>query len=423
MALVLVTAHGAARTPVRATDPGQIEVAIDQQRRLEGEIAAQRGQLAQLKEQQGTLGAEVTRIVADLQAVGARLADAEERLAAITAELESTRATLKRYRARIARLAEQLAEVAADIIKARQELAQRTALLEDHLRIAYEQSQVSVLEVLASSESFGDAATELGAMVALSEEDKRLADDIRETRRRLEIRQQTLHDGRVRLRALEAEAAAREALQADQQRQADAARALLDQQRRLLDAYRAEQEAALAQVARNRGATEQLLAAHERALAGQRKLVAQMTAEAARLEIAYRGRFAWPEKGDFIVTQEFGKTSFDDAHTGIDMAYHDPRLRCSGPIYAVADGVVLADGQPNTAYGDKAIGVIVGHSQRLQTWYWHLSREVVSKGQQVKAGDLIGYEGKTGLATGCHLHLQVMLDGKAVEPRAYLPRS
>jgi murein DD-endopeptidase MepM/ murein hydrolase activator NlpD len=65
--------------------------------------------------------------------------------------------------------------------------------------------------------------------------------------------------------------------------------------------------------------------------------------------------------------------------------------------------------------------VIIGHSQRLQTWYWHLSSEVVSVEQQVLAGDLIGYEGATGLATGCHLHFQVMFDEEPVEPRDYLP--
>ena len=68
-----------------------------------------------------------------------------------------------------------------------------------------------------------------------------------------------------------------------------------------------------------------------------------------------------------------------------------------------------------------AIGVIIGHSQRLQTWYWHMSRETVSVGQQVSTGDLLGFEGATGLATGCHLHFEVLFDGKPVNPRGYLP--
>ena len=118
------------------------------------------------------------------------------------------------------------------------------------------------------------------------------------------------------------------------------------------------------------------------------------------------------------MTQEFGWTNFDHNHTGMDMAYHNG---CGGPIYAAGSGTVLADGRPNVNYGDTAIGVVIGHSQRLQTWYWHLSREIVSVGQKVDTGDLIGYEGATGNATGCHLHFQVNLDEAAVNPRNYLP--
>jgi len=95
--------------------------------------------------------------------------------------------------------------------------------------------------------------------------------------------------------------------------------------------------------------------------------------------------------------------------------------RCGGPIYAAGDGIVLADGRPNAKYGDTAIGVIIGHSQRLATIYWHLSREIVTVGQDVHVGDLIGYEGATGFATGCHLHFGVQFDGVAVNPRNYLP--
>jgi murein DD-endopeptidase MepM/ murein hydrolase activator NlpD len=153
-------------------------------------------------------------------------------------------------------------------------------------------------------------------------------------------------------------------------------------------------------------------------LAGQRELVARLKQRADRLDIAYRGRFAWPEKGDFYVTQEFGWTNFDHHHTGMDMAYHNG---CGGPIFAAGSGTVLADGRPNLNYGDTAIGVVIGHSQRLQTWYWHLSREIVNVGQRVETGDLIGYEGATGNATGCHLHFQVNLDDIPINPRNYLP--
>lgn len=120
-----------------------------------------------------------------------------------------------------------------------------------------------------------------------------------------------------------------------------------------------------------------------------------------------------------MVTQEFGPTIYETFHTGIDIAYYHPV--CGGKIYAAADGVVLADGRPKAEWGDTAIGVIIGHSQRLQTWYWHLASEIVSVGQEVHAGDLIGYEGSTGWASGCHLHFQVMFDDKPVNPASTCP--
>jgi murein DD-endopeptidase MepM/ murein hydrolase activator NlpD len=161
-----------------------------------------------------------------------------------------------------------------------------------------------------------------------------------------------------------------------------------------------------------------LMEEERKQLAGQQALVKKLKRQANRLDLAYRGRFAWPERGDFYVTQEFGWTNFDHHHTGLDMAY---RNGCGGPIYAAGDGLVMADGRPNLAYDDTAIGVVIGHSQRLQTWYWHLSREIVSVGQHVEVGDLIGYEGATGFATGCHLHFQVNLDDEPINPRNYLP--
>jgi murein DD-endopeptidase MepM/ murein hydrolase activator NlpD len=50
-----------------------------------------------------------------------------------------------------------------------------------------------------------------------------------------------------------------------------------------------------------------------------------------------------------------------------------------------------------------------------------MSREIVSVGQYVSTGQLIGYEGSTGWSTGCHLHFETRLDGIPVNPRRYLP--
>ena len=416
--LIIAVAPGSVRQPVRADDPG-VNDAIAAQERMEAELARQRSQLDALRRQQADLTASLAELDSQLGDVGLQLEAAVQKLNTVTRNLERSRADLEQYRLQIKNLEADLATVAVDIRGTRRDLAARELLLEDHLKAAYEQSQTSVLEILLSTESFTQASNQLTYLLSLSDEDRQLAEDIRGVRQRLQIRQQTLRDGRNTLADLRDSEAERAASLAEQQAQVDAARKRLEEFQRQLEELQAEQREELAAAAENDLRTQEAIAAQERALAGQRALVEQLKAEADKLDIAYRGRFAWPERGDFFVTQEYGRTSFNANHTGLDMAYRTPR--CGGPIYAAADGVVLADGRPNIRYGDTAIGVVIGHSQRLQTWYWHMSQEVVSVGDEVVAGQLIGYEGATGYATGCHLHFQVMFDGNPANPRNYLP--
>jgi murein DD-endopeptidase MepM/ murein hydrolase activator NlpD len=418
LALLVALAPGGVRPAVTADEP-DVNDAITEQEQMEEELARQRSQLDALRRQEASLTSSLAILAEDLDAVGIELDDAIAKLEVVTARLEQSRADLRRYRTQIDELEVDLRQVAEDIDQSEIDLAAREALLEDHLRDAYEQSQTSLLEIILSADSFDQASSQLSYLLTMSDEDRRLAEEIRLARERLEIRRQTLRDGQETLHELRAAEQERAERLARQQEAVDAARRELRTYQRRLAEIQAQQRAQLRHSRQNAARTEELIAAQRRALEGQRRLVERLKRRAERLDLAYRGRFAWPEKGNVIITQEFGHTPFNDNHTGIDMAYYDQP--CSGPIYAAADGVVLADGRPNAAYDDNAIGVVIGHSQKLQTWYWHLSSELVHVGQEVETGDLLGYEGKTGLATGCHLHFEVLFDGEPQNPRNYLP--
>jgi murein DD-endopeptidase MepM/ murein hydrolase activator NlpD len=405
-------------TTVLAGDP-DVNGALAQQQEMQQQLAQQQAALASLVETQSTLGSDLQQISGDLAAVGVAIDDAETRLRAMSLELQDARAQLGVYRSQITNLASSLGRIEVEIGTSTANLNTREALLQDHLRAAYRESQVSVLEVILSSQSFSQTAAVLGDMLTLSDGDRQLADEIRSARAQLQIREATLRDGRTTLAGLEQAAASRAATLAAQQRELDLAQQALSSKKAKLEKLQADEQAQLAAARTDADAYRQKIADQEAALTGQSELIASLRQEADKLDVAYHGRFDWPLIGDFVVTQEFGHTSFESFHSGIDLAYTSPI--CGGPIYAAADGVVLADGRPNAQYGDTAIGVILGHSQRLQTWYWHLSREVVSVGQTVRAGDIIGYEGATGWATGCHLHFQVMFDDEPVNPRLYLP--
>lgn len=63
--------------------------------------------------------------------------------------------------------------------------------------------------------------------------------------------------------------------------------------------------------------------------------------------------------------------------------------------------------------------LIIDHKYGYESYYAHLSKYNVEQGQKVKRGDLIGFMGSTGLSSGTHLHYEVHLDGKEVDPVHY----
>lgn len=97
------------------------------------------------------------------------------------------------------------------------------------------------------------------------------------------------------------------------------------------------------------------------------------------------------------------------AHKGVDFA-----AAMGTPAKATADGVVAFDGQ-QSGYGNV---VILNHQGNLSTVYGHLSRfaKGLHKGERVRQGDVIGYVGMTGLATGPHLHYEFRVNGLQHDP-------
>ncbi len=94
-------------------------------------------------------------------------------------------------------------------------------------------------------------------------------------------------------------------------------------------------------------------------------------------------------------------------HEGMDF-----KARHGTAIAAVSDGRVSAAGRA----GGCGIAVRLDHGSGLSTRYCHMSRMVVSSGQQVRRGQVIGYVGSTGLSTGAHLHYEMYRGGRAINP-------
>lgn len=119
----------------------------------------------------------------------------------------------------------------------------------------------------------------------------------------------------------------------------------------------------------------------------------------------------WPTTGD--VSSPYGlRWGGSDFHPGIDIADD-----AGTPIVATADGVVTDAGWNSGGYGNM---VDIDHGNGYVTRYAHAQAVVVSPGQYVRRGQVIAYMGSTGYSTGPHLHYEVRVNGKAINPASFL---
>jgi len=153
--------------------------------------------------------------------------------------------------------------------------------------------------------------------------------------------------------------------------------------------------------------------------------------EAARLQAARRaallsgqqppplvgapGALSWPVSGR--ISSPFGMRTNPVSgrflmHTGIDIA-----AEMGTTIVAPADGKVISAGWNDGGYGNM---IILDNGGPMSTLFGHLSQIFVAPDQEVKRGQAIGAVGSTGESTGPHLHFEVRIDGKPVDPMSYL---
>jgi len=121
----------------------------------------------------------------------------------------------------------------------------------------------------------------------------------------------------------------------------------------------------------------------------------------------------WPVEG--FLTRGFELSPLDPtlSHTGIDLAV--PR---GTPVRAVAGGIVLA-ADWTTKYGHR---VIIDHGGVVMTVYGHNELLLVQPGDRIKANTPIALSGNSGISTAPHLHFEVWVNGRVVDPRAILPK-
>lgn len=118
-----------------------------------------------------------------------------------------------------------------------------------------------------------------------------------------------------------------------------------------------------------------------------------------------------PTKGGYL-SSYFGEVRAKSVHKGIDIAKN-----LGESVNASLDGKVIKAGYNNGGYGNL---IVIEHENNMKTYYAHLNEIYVNVGDMVKKDDIIGAVGSTGNSTGPHLHFELRVDNKPVDPVKYI---
>jgi murein DD-endopeptidase MepM/ murein hydrolase activator NlpD len=399
--IVLGAGSLSANADTTSPDPQQQQAVIDQIRAQLGSNLAD-AMAAQQQLRQSLLDNSVQQ-----QDVQAKIVDVEAKIADLDAQIEAA----QRFEAILAHRID----------------AER-AQLRQLARAIYTQPG-SLLVTLAEAQSLSDLLTRVAdlnvAGARAAEIKSSLAKDLTQLQAE-RAKEQAARDEQVKQRDLLAsELAQLQALQAQQERSMADLQVKIAQTRAELYLLN-RQSAQLAQQVTDMLQQQQdaIIAAAMQAVWTQVQLWSQSNNVgqiAASPGHSTQYRFIWPEP-QAQISQPFGPSTlplepayggYPHFHTGVDLV--EP---FGSPIFAADDGLVALVGISSSGYGNY---VVIAHSGGLDTLYGHLSAALVKVGQPVTQGQPVGLEGSTGNSTGPHLHFELRINQKPVNPTPYLP--
>ena len=353
----------------------------------------------------------------DLDLAQASETELEKHLAQIAADLVTRQADAADARSDADEAAASVVKITADIAALKVELAHRKDIFNRRAVMAYMGGQGRPLddfalagELLSMPADLTDAARRSEIVKGVSQQDNDAYAALQETQHKLAGDEVALTAARDRARKRSADAEVAVQAVAQLKKDQEAAKAVLDQRIGELtseaDALAAEQNQLEDLIRQRQAALE--AARRARAAANQAAGGALDRLPTGGTGVSPSG-FIWPIQG--VLTSGFGPR-WGRMHTGIDIA--DP---AGTPIHAAKAGEVIYAGWLN-GYGNT---VVVDHGDGIATLYGHQSRIGSTEGQQLNQGDVLGFVGSTGHSTGNHLHFEVRINTKPVNPRPYLP--
>jgi len=317
----------------------------------------------------------------------------EETLIGALAELDSLNEKASIVKTEIDRLTIELVIKKKDLSDAENTLIEKNNILSKRVSVIYKNRNQNIMELLFESDSFLKLFTNFKLMNLFAMQDLKIVKEV------AAIRQET-EDSKENIERLKSQ-------ERGQKKNLDALVGEAEKKKREIEAIYAEKKNLLS---RTRANKESLIAMEKQLEAKEKEVTKKL--EALRYGTA-PGKIAFPAKG--ILTSGFGMrvspiTGVNRVHSGIDIG-----ASSGSNVIAAASGEILQAGYMG-GYGN---AILIYHGGGLATLYAHLSGFAVGTGQQVKQGQIIGYVGSTGFATGPHLHFEVRVNGVPVNPYKY----
>ncbi len=346
--------------------------------------------LNQVKSQKSRVAAELRATTQKARVVTTDLRTLEARLESLGEQVEETRANLHSNRAEQVKLAENLKQMEVLVAETRAKVRSR-------LRAMYMQTNGSYISIVSGAQTVGDFVSRSGMLQTIAEKDRELFD---------------------RYESLTRNVSEKKRQQDSVVRQYEKLRAFEDRKEAELSDVREEKSIALKQLRSRQAELKKLLQQFQ---ADERNIAAEIAAYNRRIKKnpktarkPFKGRFMRPVNAP--VTSGFGNRfhpilRISRLHAGTDFG-----ARSGSPIFAVADGTVISASYSG-GYGNR---IILDHGGGLTTVYAHCSSLAVRAGQTVRQGQRIGAVGSTGLSTGPHLHFEMRVNGRPVNPMSRL---
>ena len=330
----------------------------------------------------GVLTNRISHESAQLQTLTSQVAALRNRRAAVAADLRQKQTELDSAQARLAAL--------------KQRLRQSVQLLEQRLVAIYESSEPDLITVLLQAHGFDDLLARTQYLQTLQHQDNDIVSRVRGLRNEMRVTVNTV-------RAARDEIAARK-------HELDVTAAQLKQRTTELATARRKQHGTLGKVRNQQNDLEGNLNDISQKIAEQ--LGAGTGALPAGPIRAGGHGLIWPVNGP--ITSGYGGRNIGNGyefHPGVDIG-----VPTGTPIRAAAAGTVTIAG-PTGGYGNYTC---IDHGGGLSTCYGHQERFLVSVGQQVAQGQIIGLSDCTGYCFGPHVHFEVRINGQTTDPLGYL---